>query len=136
MYNPYLGGFGVSQQPNPFAGSYNSYVSMNTQPQQQVIQVDGKASVDMIQLPPNSSELVMDRTAPIVWLCVSDGIGKVTATAYDITPHKDKTAVSMDDVEKRLEAVESKLAEIVKEAEKNVKSDVGGVKSKSRGITD
>ena len=31
----------------------------------------------------------MDNTAPIVWLCVSDSLGNVTSTPYDIAPHKE-----------------------------------------------
>ena len=68
-----------------------SYPFFNNQqqilPQQQIIQVNGKASVDSIQLAPNSSILVLDTTAPIVWMCVSDGVGRVTSTPYDISVH-------------------------------------------------
>lgn len=84
---------------------YNSYNNML--PAQQVIQVNGKQSIDSMQMAPNSSVLVMDTSAPIVWMCVSDGVGRVTATPYDITPHKD--APAPDSVEARLAAVEAAI---------------------------
>ena len=74
----------MNYQPYPYYQPYisNQMQTTPTLPAQQIIQVNGKASVDTIQLAPNSSVLVMDTSAPIVWMCVSDGIGKVTATPY------------------------------------------------------
>lgn len=95
--------------------NYNPYYyqqNQNVLPSQQIIQVNGKASVDTIQLAPNSSVLVMDTSAPIVWMCVSDGIGKVTSTPYDITVHKDAPPVDFNAIETRLHTVESTLAEM------------------------
>ena len=99
----------------PFYGtSYSNHLPQSTQailPQQQVIQVSGKASVDTIQMAPNSSVLVLDTTAPMVWLCVSDGVGRVTATPYDITLHEDKPE-PVDNTAERLTALETALAEM------------------------
>lgn len=100
MYNnPY--------QYNPYQ---NYFQQQNILPQQQITQVNGKASVDTIQLAPNSSILVMDTSAPIVWMCVSDGVGKVTSTPYDITIHKDAPPVDMQSIEARLAKVESYIS--------------------------
>lgn len=99
-----------------------------TLPQQQVIQVNGKASVDTIQLAPNSSILVMDTSAPIVWLCVSDGVGRVTATPYDITIHEEKNPETTN-IEQRLTALEAAIAEI-KEA-RHEKPDDGRTKPRT-----
>ena len=102
MYNPYqyYNPYGVTQ-PNT-----------NVLPPQQVIQVNGKASVDSIQLAPNSSVLVMDISAPMVWLCISDGVGKVTATGYDIKPHEDPPAVNTNDLEQRIKNIEDFILEL------------------------
>lgn len=85
----------------------------NVLPPQQVIQVAGRQSIDTLQMSSNSSVLIMDTSAPIVWLCVSDGLGKVTATAYDITPHQDTPPFDIagfaESVEGRLSALESKV---------------------------
>ena len=99
-----------------------------TLPAQQIIQVNGKASVDTIQLAPNSSVLVMDTSAPIVWMCVSDGVGRVTSTAYDITIHEEKQIMEASNMEQRIAALETAIAEM--EARYGEKSDVGRLKSK------
>ena len=116
MYNPYQQMF----NPNPY---------QNQLQHQQIIQVNGKASVDTIQLAPNSSVLVMDTSAPIVWMCVSDGVGKVTSTPYDITIHQEKPPVDMSTVEARLTNLEKTIAEM--EGKLNDKSNANRTKSKS-----
>ena len=119
MYNPYSNPYGFNQ---------------NVLPQQQIIQVNGKASVATMQLAPNSSLLAMDTSAPIVWLCVSDGIGKVTATAYDIVLHQEEAPVDMKSIEQRLGAIESTLADM--EDRINAKSNVSNPKSKPNNADD
>lgn len=120
MYNPY--------QMNPF-GYVQPNIPQNVLPQQQITQVSGKASVDTIQLAPNSSLLAMDTTAPIVWMCVSDGVGKVTATPYDIVVHKETPPIDMNSVEQRVSNIERIIAEM--EDKINAKSNAGRTKSKS-----
>ena len=93
-------------------------------PAQQVIQVNGKASIDTMQMAPNSSVLVMDTTAPIVWLCVSDGVGRVTATPYDVSKHIDPPAP--DSVEARLAGIEAAIKRM--EAELHGKPDDADVR--------
>ena len=109
QYNGYAN-YPVSAQPMPQQHMQNAL------PQQQVLQANGKASIDALRLAPNSSVLVMDSSAPIIWLCVSDGIGTVTSKAYDITEHKDAPVVNadMEDLHKRLDAVEKRIEEVLK----------------------
>jgi len=102
-------------------------------PHQQIIQVNGKASVDTIQLAPNSSVLVMDTSAPIVWMCVSDGIGKVTSTPYDIVMHKEDPPADMKSIEERLANLERAFQKM--EVKSNGKSDASRIKSK-QGLAD
>ena len=113
---------------------YNSYFPQqrNSLPPQQIIQVNGKASVDTMQLAPNSSLLAMDITAPIVWMCVSDGIGNVTATPYDITLHEEKPAPDINNFEKRLINLET----MVKEMSANAKPNAKTTKSKQDSSDD
>lgn len=113
MYNPYQ--------------SYYTPINRPTLPQQQIIQVNGKSSVDTIQLAPNSSILVMDTSAPIVWLCVSDGVGKVTSTPYDITLHKETPAPDMASIETRIANIENTIA---KWEARDHEPDVADVKPK------
>ena len=87
----------------------------NVLPAQQVLKAKGRASIDTLQMAPNSSVFIMDETAPMIWLCVSDGLGKVTATAYDIAVHQDTPPFDIagfaESVEGRLKALESKISE-------------------------
>jgi hypothetical protein len=92
-------------------GPYNySHPNMS---QQQITQVNGKASVDMIQLPPNSSVLLLDTTAPIVWMCISDGVGRVTSIPYDVKLHEDTPTVDKaTELEDRINKIESVLKDL------------------------
>ena len=108
-YNSMFGGY--PQMSPYYANLYGQrpQAQTNVLPPQQVIQVDGRASIDTLQMSPNSSILIMDKSQPIVWLCVSDGLGKVTASAYDITPHQDVPPVDVNALEQRISALETML---------------------------
>lgn len=121
MFNPYTGFSGGTQSPYQYGG-FQPIAPQQPLQQEQVTQVNGRASVEQIQLAPNSSKLVMDTTAPIVWLCVSDGVGRVTATPYDITEHKDAPPVDVAGIEQRLATVEAYIAQQM-EAANNVQSN-------------
>ena len=84
----------------------------NFLPQQQIIQVNGKASIDALKMAPNSSVLIMDISAPIVWMCVSDGLGNVTSTAYDIALHQEPEPISISAIDNRLAAIEKTIANL------------------------
>ena len=91
-----------------------------TLPPQQILQANGKTSIDAIRMSPNSSVLIADTTQPIVWKCVSDGLGNVTAEAFDITHHKTEEEVEKEntnnlltDISKRLERLENKYESVI-----------------------
>ena len=120
MYNPF----------NPFGSPYMGYPSPTpipgqtpapqqapTLPQQQVLQANGKESISKIRLAPGSSVLVMDNTAPLVWLCTSDSLGNVTLKAYDIKEHTDAPAVDASSFEARLAAVEKRMEALTHESD-------------------
>lgn len=117
---------------NPYYNAFNPYQmgqhNAPTLQQQQIIQVNGKASVDTIQLAPNSSVLLMDTTAPMVWMCVSDGVGKVSATAYDIKVHEEKPPVDVATMEERISKLEKIISEM--EEKQNAKSYADSFKPK------
>lgn len=118
MYNPY-------QFQNPYP-NYQNY--FQNQPQQeQVTQVNGRASVEQIKLAPNSSKLVMDTSAPIVWLCVSDGVGRVTATPYDIVEHREAPQVDVSGMEARVTRLEQ-IIEGLERGRQNDKPDAGNAR--------
>lgn len=78
---------------NPYQQYQTFQQNQNYLPAQQIIQANGRASIDALRMAPNSSVLIADATAPIVWKCVSDGIGNVTAEPFDISPHKEAPPV-------------------------------------------
>lgn len=99
-YNPYQ--YYQPPQPQP----------QNLLPPQQIMQTNGRPTFEAFKMSPNSSILLADTTAPIVWKCTTDGLGNVTSEAFDITPHKempviDTTAIlsEMNDRITRLEEI-------------------------------
>ena len=67
--------------------------AIQPQAQTKVVEVTGRAGAEAYQLGPDSSILLLDNTAPIVWLVKSDGAGYKTLSAYDIKPHEEEKPV-------------------------------------------
>ena len=84
--------------------------------QQKVVEVTGKAGVDALQMAADSSVLVLDNTAPIVWLVKTDGAGYKTSIPYDIKPHEEERPV---DHYKELEDRITKLEETINAKQSN-----------------
>lgn len=80
-----------------------------TLPPQQILQANGKTSIDAIRMSPNSSVLIADTTQPIVWKCVSDGLGNVTKEAFDITHHKSEEEVEKENTSNLLNEISERL---------------------------
>jgi len=80
-----------------------------TLPPQQILQANGKASIDAIRMAPNSSVLIADTTAPIVWKCVSDGLGNVTKEAFDIIHHKTEEEAEKENLNITLQEINERL---------------------------
>lgn len=141
MFNPYLNQFNPQVQFNPFQQQQNIL------PPQQILQAKGKASIDMLKMSPDSSVLIADETAPIVWKCTSDSLGNVSAIPFDITPHKDQEQKAQEnlanvvaDLEERLKKLEAKYEQsLIKRSESTYeehrpdKTDVADVKRQSPG---
>ena len=118
MYNPYL-------QTNPYL-SQNSQPYYGQSPQQpnilppmQVLTANGKASIDALKMSPNSSVFIADNTAPIIWKCVSDGIGNVTAEAFDVFPHKDESVVKQENTDALIADIDNRLKKLEENYEKS-----------------
>lgn len=141
MFNPYVTPYYGYQQQNILP-----QFSQNVLPPQQILQAKGKASIDMIKMSPDSSVLIADETAPIVWKCTSDSLGNVTAIPFDITPHKDEEqkaqenlSIVVADIEERLKRLENdyksfaKWSEPIHEEHDSNKADVADAKRQSPG---
>lgn len=80
----------LAQMPQPMA---NPYAQLNTTPQQSDLQfVNGRESVDVYPMAPNSKVLLMDSTMARFYIKQTDASGMATVTAYDFTPASEKPA--------------------------------------------
>lgn len=100
----------LTQQMNP------------TLKEEHTVKVNGRPGAEAYQLAPNSDKLLLDNTAPIVWLVQTDGAGYKTLTPYDLSVHKE---TKPEDVYKSLEERISKLEEKL-----NAKSNNSDAKSR------
>lgn len=79
-------------------------------PHYQIIEVSGENGVDAFQMGPNSSVLLADITAPIVWLVRTDSAGyKYMKIPYDITQHQATPPVDVNALEQRVKTLEDLL---------------------------
>ena len=106
-------------------------------PAQTIPKANGKSSIDQIRMYPGSSALVMDTTAPIVWMCVSDDLGNVSSTPFDIKPHEQTQTQQVADQSNMatmvsiLSTMTDKLNQIVEVL--NAKSNDGGADGAKAG---
>lgn len=101
-----------NQYQYPQMPQINQYPQMRqypTTPRQEVIRVNGKGGADAYQLMPNSSALLLDETAPIVWLVTTDGAGFKTSQPYEIKPYEQKAPVDTNSLEERIARLEAKI---------------------------
>lgn len=101
---------------------YNPY-QQPFMPRQEVVRVNGRNGAEAYQMAPNSSVLLLDETAPIVWLKTTDGASYPTITGYEISPIKTQPNpenASYTELEKRI----AKLEEVLT----NDKSNASNVK--------
>lgn len=104
---------------------YNQFQFQNPylQPQrQEIVHVNGENGARAYQMAPNSNILLLDDTAPIIWLAQTDGAGYKTVNAYNITPHQPEIPIDTKSLEARI----TKLEEII-----NAKSNSSNVKYQS-----
>ena len=92
----------------------------NILPQQQILQANGKQSIDALRMAPNSSALIADSTAPIVWRCMSDSLGNVTAEAFDIIPHKSEEQIAQDNLTMTISNINERLSRLEAQYESTI----------------
>lgn len=102
--------YGQNQYQNPYQLNGGATAPQNIA-RQDVPKVSGRNGAEMFPLGPNSSILLMDETAPMVWLKVTDGGGYPTLTPYDITPHQAEKPVDLQSLEDRITRIEEELSD-------------------------
>lgn len=74
--------------------------------QSSVVRVNGRPGAEAFQMAPNSEILLLDETAPIVWLKTTDGAGYPRLTPYDIVVHEEEPAPDYKSLEERIKRLE------------------------------
>lgn len=106
-----------------FNNPYSPYMGTN----QQIIKVNGTNGANAFQLSPNSSILLLDESAPRLFLKQTDGAGYPTITAYKLEPYVEEKQPELSDILARL----NKLEETV-----NAKSNTSSTKRKQTTESD
>ena len=84
----------------------------------EIIHVNGQNGAQAFQMMPNSQALLLDDTAPIIWLAQTDGAGSKTLTPYSITLYQPEPEIDLKDIDARLRKIE----EVMNNAKSNVTS--------------
>lgn len=116
--------------PPPYAqrnNFQNQGIYQNNYPPQRITKVNGENGAKAYQLPPNSEALLLDETAPIVWLKTTDGAGYPSLAPYSITPYEPTPPVDVNGLEQRIK----RLEEII-----NGKPDNAGTKRRRKEETE
>lgn len=121
MYDAYGYGQQPIMQQMQTRQDWQQRMQTRNAPRCEIIQVNGENGAKAFVMAPNSSALLMDTTAPIVWLCQSDGAGYHTQTPFKIEPYKPDAPVDVRSLEDRIARLEAKL---------NEQSDAGAAKPK------
>ena len=96
-----------------YTGNYGQYPY--TVQRQEVVRVNGRNGAEAYQMAPNSSALLLDESAPVVWLKVTDGASYPTINGYVITPLKEKNPTdALTELETRIARLESMVTETPK----------------------
>ena len=104
-YNQY--GYQLVPQFMPQAQSFQSWGQ--SLPKQEIVRVNGENGAKAYQLAPNSSALLLDESAPLVWLIQTDGAGYKTAVPYTIAPYQAQQAPDLHSLEERISRLEDML---------------------------
>lgn len=121
----------MNNYQNPYMS--NPYMPRNMYapaPTYEIIRVNGKPGVDAFQMGPNSSVLLLDETANLVWLAQTDGAGYKTATPFVLSPYQEKPPVDVNSLVDRIASLEAELKEI---KESYGKSNPAGAAKQQRG---
>ena len=106
--NPYMQNMGNIN--TPYQTRLNALQSDFNQ-RYEIIRVNGENGAKAFNLQPNSSILLLDETAPIVWLAQTDGAGYKTLTPSTITPYQPEQAPDYNTLEERVKKLEEILNE-------------------------
>lgn len=117
MNNMMNGNLGFNPNPSP-----NMYA-----PRYEITQVNGEAGAKSFRMGPNSSYLLLDNSAPIIWLVTTDGAGYLNATPYDYAPHQTQAQIDINTLAQRV----SQLEELINAKQSNSRQNKQSKKQQS-----
>ena len=97
-------GYNPNQYMQQYGGMSGGSVSMAQR--YEIIRVTGENGARAFQMAPNSSAILLDETAPLVWLVQTDGAGYKTATPYKIEPYTPEAVQDVQSLEARIKRLE------------------------------
>ena len=113
MGNDYFGngyGAGVMPQAQPRGGYGGGRMDFPNRFQRyDIIHVNGENGARSFQMAPNSEVLLLDDTAPLVWLAQTDGAGYLSVTPFSISPYQPAPPVDVHALEERLKKLEDMI---------------------------
>ena len=113
MNQPYMGQTAPYQSANQYLDRLSQMqgAQMQPAPRYEIIHVNGENGARSLRMAPNSQCLLLDDTAPIVWLAMTDGAGYPTLTPYQITPYQAQPEPDYNDFNQRLTRLEAMVNE-------------------------
>lgn len=117
MYNN--GFLGYNFPYNGYQSTYGAYQQGTPQnlPRYEITHVNGANGANAFRMAANSNTLLLDDTAPIVWLAQTDGAGYMSLTPYSITPYQQEAQPDFKSFETRLKRLEEMMNEQSNNAE-------------------
>ena len=95
---------------NPFGyGSFNNGSQLQ---RYQIERVNGADEVNKFQMLPNSETILLDTTAPLVWLVQTDNFGNKTTAPFTITPYTPPKPVDVSDLVAEIKALREELENV------------------------
>ena len=122
MYNSFNNNPYYSPYPSPSFMNNNAQLPV-TPHKEEVKRVSGRNGAEAYPMAPESSILLLDETAPIIWLKTTDSASYPTITGYQITPIKNNPELVANDSGK-YEELEKRIAKLEEVINESTKSDV------------
>ena len=93
----------------------------------EIIHVNGENGARAFQMLPNSQALLLDDTAPLVWLAQTDGAGYKTVIPYTIAPYEPAPPIDINALDERI----TKLERLVNNDKSNARKSDNSKQSKA-----
>lgn len=98
--------FNMGNRLNNFNPTPNNNNMFSMAPHYEIIRVNGEAGAKNFRMGPNSNALLLDNTAPRVWLAQTDGTGYLTVEPFKIMPEQQAEQIDLNNLVARVAQLE------------------------------